>query len=69
MPRTGDIFNTPDTTLKDPLAGIWFRIEKGPPVGPGIHGYDEAGVVWEGMGLLLPTDFVMLRLLSKGQVR
>ncbi|KAG9569237.1 hypothetical protein KCU71_g2356, partial [Aureobasidium melanogenum] len=42
-----DVFNTPDTTLKDPLAGIWFRIEKGPPVGPGVHGYDEAGVVWE----------------------
>ncbi|KAG9854675.1 hypothetical protein KCU98_g1878, partial [Aureobasidium melanogenum] len=42
-----DIFNTPDTTLRDPLAGIWFRIEQGPPVGPGVHGYDEAGVVWE----------------------
>ncbi|KAH0043885.1 hypothetical protein KCU78_g497, partial [Aureobasidium melanogenum] len=42
-----DIFNTPDTTLRDPLAGIWFRIEQGPPVGPGVHGYDEAGMVWE----------------------
>lgn len=44
-----DIFNTKESTTEDPLAGIWFRIEKGgPPVGPGIHGYDESGVVYEG---------------------
>jgi hypothetical protein len=30
------------------MAGIWFRIERGPPAGPGVHDYDESGVVWEG---------------------
>ena len=45
-----DIFNTKESTPQDPLAGIWYRIEKGgPPVGPGVHGYDESGVVYEGM--------------------
>lgn len=44
-----DIFNSKGQTIQDPLAGIWFRIEKGgPPIGPGIHGYDESGVVYEG---------------------
>lgn len=44
-----DIFNSKGETTQDPLAGIWFRIEKGPPIGPGLHGYDESGVVYEGM--------------------
>ncbi|KAH4064322.1 hypothetical protein HBI38_172540 [Parastagonospora nodorum] len=35
-------------TTKDPMVGIWFRIEQGPPVGPGVHAYDESGVVFEG---------------------
>ncbi|EUC30524.1 hypothetical protein COCCADRAFT_103706 [Bipolaris zeicola 26-R-13] len=43
-----DIFNSKGETTQDPLAGIWFRIEKGPPIGPGLHGYDESGVVYEG---------------------
>lgn len=44
----GDIFGTKAETSSDRLAGIWFRIEKGPEVGPGVHSYDESGVVWEG---------------------
>ncbi|KAF2993858.1 hypothetical protein E8E13_000661 [Curvularia kusanoi] len=47
-----DIFNTTAETFQNPLAGIWFRIEKGPPVGPGIHDYDESGVVYEGTIIL-----------------
>ncbi|EGP84242.1 unnamed protein product [Zymoseptoria tritici ST99CH_1A5] len=44
-----DIAGTKDADrAQDRLVGIWFRIEKGPEVGPGIHGYDECGVVWEG---------------------
>ncbi|KAL1583156.1 hypothetical protein WHR41_07919 [Cladosporium halotolerans] len=43
-----DIFGTKAEANLDRLAGIWFRIEKGPEVGPGVHSYDESGVVWEG---------------------
>jgi hypothetical protein len=41
-----DLFES--KTTKDPMVGIWFRIEQGPPVGPGVHAYDESGVVFEG---------------------
>ena len=50
-----DIFNTKDASAQDPLAGIWFRIEQGPPIGPGVYSYDEAGVVWEGTIFLHQT--------------
>lgn len=38
------------------MVGIWFRIEKGPEVGPGVHGYDESGVVYEGIAARLVSS-------------
>ena len=55
-----DIFNTKDASAQDPLAGIWFRIEQGPPIGPGVYSYDEAGVVWEGTFSCLEPSSRML---------
>ncbi|KAI7081983.1 hypothetical protein KC356_g8738 [Hortaea werneckii] len=43
-----DIFGTNSKHSTDRMAGIWFRIEKGPEAGPPRHTYDESGVVWEG---------------------
>lgn len=49
---SGDIFGTNEETQSDRMAGIWFRIEKGSEAGPGVHDYDESGIVWEGIAIL-----------------
>lgn len=37
-----------DTSVKNPIVGSWFRIERGPVATPPKYEYDETGVVFEG---------------------
>lgn len=57
MTLLGDIFGTTAEHSTDRMAGIWFRIEKGPEAGPPRHTYDESGVVWEGTMTSLDVPF------------
>merc|ERR1711939_835071 len=60
-----DIFGTTAEHSTDRMAGIWFRIEKGPEAGPPRHTYDESGVVWEGT-VTLRDETGNIRVLGPG---
>jgi hypothetical protein len=64
LDTTGDIFGTKSGSSSDRLVGIWFRIEKGPEAGPGVHDYDESGVVFEGMCCRIRGAFARTELTS-----
>ncbi|KAL4875680.1 hypothetical protein BJY04DRAFT_223796 [Aspergillus karnatakaensis] len=44
----GDVLGTSDPALPSPIAGAWFRMDKGPESTPPTYEYDEFGVVIEG---------------------